>query len=247
MADVRYRVYFQFSNGPSDPRINVKDFHTLTYYNENIAYISSVVPSSPGDVHRNLFSFQTMDNFTDMRGYNEYDVNGEKLTEGLMKLVYTNTMHRLIVASLDDKSLSQSEKKGILSILASHKEMGFHHFEDFVRTSAKSKTDEIYLQNLCIAFITSYLDLDSPHTTSLRVQMLRVLFENYPPLPHSERAPHCSIEIADENSWLLTSYYPTPQKHRLFLGAPLELESPTGLRFHVHVIDNGSPSVTLSE
>jgi hypothetical protein len=156
-------------------------------------------------------------------------------------------MHRLVVASLDDQSLSTSEKRGILEILAHDQHMRFHEFEDFVRRSAKTETDEIYLQNLCIAFITSNLQKDLPRTTGLRVQMLRLLFEKHPPLPHSECAPHCSIEIADENSWLLTSYYPTPQQHRLFLGAPLELQSPTGLRLFVHVLDCGSPSVALLE
>jgi hypothetical protein len=164
-----------------------------------------------------------------------------------MKLVFTNTMHRLVVASLDDESLSKSEKRDILKLLMDHNHLGFHEFEDFVRKTTTSQPDEIYLQDLCIAFITSSLHLDSPQTTSLHVQMLRLLFEKHPPLPQSQCSPHCSIEIADENSWLLTSYYPTPQQHRLFLGAPLELESPTGLRFRVHVIDNGSPSVALLE
>ena len=176
-----------------------------------------------------------------------------KVPHALTELVHRNTVRQLVIGLLDDPSVPSSLVPEITKFFDSD-EISEDSWDDFLESTKKKETtdysegrDEIHLQDLCKTFVAGKLCASDAITQSLHVKALQNLFQTHPVIERWQCPPLFTVENGDFNTWVLTSYYPTPQQHRLFLGAPVELQSATGLRCRVAVKCEGSPHVTVLE
>jgi hypothetical protein len=199
-------------------------------------------------------SLQLDQDSIDSNREHEDEIIMPKAQQKIQDLVYLKTMRRLVVSILDDTSIPEAYKRDMFELLNKHgmDDLSFSDFLESVgqREHYEGKThkygrDELYVRDLCMAFIGTNLHPTSAATANLCSMIAHTFHKACPPLIRGLSAPIAAIELADANTWLLTAYYPTPMQHRLFLGVPLELESPTGLRCRVCVRDTGSPTVNI--
>ncbi len=202
---------------------------------------------------RCIFSFQKIDHFQTPTQMGESMFDEVKIPSELKELVHRNTVRQLVVGLLDDSSVPSSLVPEITAFFDSDEisEESWDHFLDSTGTKETidygEGRDEIHLQDLCKTFVAGKLCAKSAIKQSLHVKALQNLFQTQPVIERWKCPPLFTVENGDFNTWVLTNCYPTPQQHRLFLGAPVELQSATGLRCRVTVKCEGSPHVTVLE
>lgn len=251
MTASHYTVSFEFRDGDCDPRLHTYEWDFLRQTDATFSFTSNVVPTASET--RSLFAFQWPQNrgrplLEQEKGKDFRGVNSENIEQ----LVYLNTMRRLVVAILDDPSLDEKEKADIFGLLKGKDGINVPYFKHFMNkvdiketTHREKVRDELYVQDLCRAFVLDRIVYGNAYQTNLHCIVAQKFCETIPLLVRDKTAPMLTIEVADANTWLLTAYYPKdqPQHHRMFLCVPLELESPTGLRCRVTIDVTGSRSV----
>lgn len=247
----------EYMDGECDPRLEHHGFDFLhPKCDINVALDFPIIGhSGRSEIHRDLVSLQLAQDCVDSSRENESEIILPKTKDDIQNLVYLNTIRRLVVSILDDTSIPEAYKRDMFELLKDRYGMDDSSFDDFLISVGKREDnegethkygrDELYVRDLCMAFIGTNLHPTSAATANLCTRIAHNFHKACPPLIRGLSAPIATIELADANTWLLTAYYPTPMQHRLFLGVPLELESPTGLRCRVCVRDLGSPTVNI--
>lgn len=202
---------------------------------------------------RCIFPFQKTDHFQTPRQIGESILEEMQVPDELKELVHRNTVRQLVVGLLDDPSVPSSCIPEITAFFDSN-DISEESWDDFLESTGKNETtdyregrDEIHLQDLCKTFVAGMACANDATQQSLHVRALQNLFQTQPVIERWKCPPLFTVENGDFNTWVLTSYYPTPQQHRLFLGAPVQLQSATGLRCRVTAKCEGSPQVTVLE
>lgn len=249
MSESEYIVHFEFMDSARDPRLEQLGFESFLVSD---ARVNQLYYLSKLDSNVKRFVVDSIDDSKLPAGLRQQEQikHLSVSSEDLKEMMIRHMLRRFTVGLLDDQSIPDYLKfKTIesLKLLVENIEGDFEVPED---------TDEITLQEICRFLIecavlvmqerkkSTFTSADKLHI-NVMAKITQNLFQKCPVIERWNCPPLCTIENGDLNTWVLTSFYPTPMQHQLFLGAPVEIQTASGLRCQVSVECRGAPQIAI--